>query len=173
MIVYRKKVLQIGAPHERRHPLENGGLKITTFVPLQFKRRGVRKVVVAPPNVEDPVTDRSQSPSVRPSYDTTLLRALGRGIYWQHLLDTGLVRDTAEIAEREGLHKTFVSDHLRLAILAPALVESALQGELPRNVTLLALMRAGMLTSWQGQRRRLDSLRSSGIDAGTLRLDFE
>ncbi|MBK7660233.1 MAG: hypothetical protein IPJ28_14360 [Betaproteobacteria bacterium] len=155
MIVYRKKVLQIGAPHERRHPLENGGLKITTFVPLQFKRRGVRKVVVAPANVEDPVTDRSQSPSLPPSHDSTLLRALGRGIYWQHLLDTGVVADTADIAKREGLHKTFVSDHLRLAILAPALVESALRGELPRNVTRLDLMRDGIPACWLIQRRRL------------------
>lgn len=155
MIVYRKKVLQVGAPHERRHPLENGGLKITTFVPLQFKRRGVRKVVVAPANVEDPVTDRSQSPSLPPSYDTTLLRALGRGLYWQHLLDTGAVAGTAEIAQREGLHKTFVSDHLRLAILAPDLVRSALRGELPRNVTRLDLMRDGIPACWLIQRRRL------------------
>jgi hypothetical protein len=155
MIVYRKKVLQIGAPHERRHPLENGGLKITTFVPLQFKRRGVRKVVVAPGNVEDPVTDRSQSPSLPPSHDSTLLRALGRGIYWQHLLDTGVVADTAEIAQREGLHKTFVSDHLRLAILGPALVESALRGALPRNVTLLGLFRDGVPKCWEAQHEQL------------------
>ena len=155
MIVYRKKVLQIGAPHERRHPLENGGLKITTFVPLQFKRRGVRKVVVAPANVENPVTDRSRSPSLPTSYDTTLLRALGRGIYWQHLLDTGVVGDTGEIAEREGLHKTFVSDHLRLAILAPALVECALRGELPRNVTLLGLFRDGVPMCWVTQHKQL------------------
>jgi hypothetical protein len=155
MIVYRKKVLQIGAPHERRHPLENGGLKITTFVPLQFKRRGVRKVVVAPANVEDPVTDRSRSPSLPPSHDSTLLRALGRGIYWQHLLDTGVVRDTAEIAEREKLHKTFVSDHLRLAILAPDLVESVLRGELPRNVTLLGLFRDGVPMCWATQHKQV------------------
>jgi hypothetical protein len=155
VIVYRKKVLQIGAPHERCHPLEGGGLKITTFVPLQFKRRGVRKVVVAPADVGDPVTDRNQSPSLPPSYDTTLLRALGRGIYWQHLLDTGEVADTAEIAAREGLHKSFVSDHLRLAILAPGLVETALRGKLPRNVTLLALMRDGIPSCWLIQRGRL------------------
>jgi hypothetical protein len=156
MIVYRKKVLQIGAPHERRHPLENGGLKITTFVPLQFKRRGVRKVVVAPANVEDPVTDRSRSPSLPPSHDSTLLRALGRGIYWQHLLDTGVVADTADIAKREGLHKTFVSDHLRLAILAPDLLERALRGELPRNVTLLGLRRDTLSISWVGQRMKIN-----------------
>ena len=155
MIVYRKKVLQTGAPHERHHPLENGGLKITTFVPLQFKRRGVRKVVVAPANVDNPVTDRSQSPSLPPSHDSTLLRALGRGIYWKHLLETGVVRDTAEIAEREKLHKTFVSDHLRLAILAPALVERALRGGLPRNVTLLGLLRNGIAVSWMTQRANM------------------
>jgi len=31
-----------------RHPLQDGGLKITTFVPLQFKKRGIQKVVVGP-----------------------------------------------------------------------------------------------------------------------------
>ncbi|CAK0765421.1 hypothetical protein CCP4SC76_4350002 [Gammaproteobacteria bacterium] len=42
-----KSIVQNGNPYVRRHPLEDGGFKITTHVPLQFKR-GVKKVVVGP-----------------------------------------------------------------------------------------------------------------------------
>ena len=49
-----KKLLPAGEPHERRHPLEEGGVRITTFVPLQFRKRGIKKVVVAPVGIEDP-----------------------------------------------------------------------------------------------------------------------
>ena len=66
-----------------------------------------------------------------------------------------MVGNTAEIAEREGLHKTFVSAHLRLALLAPALVECALRGEWPRNVTLLVLFRDGVLLCLAAQHKQL------------------
>lgn len=66
-----------------------------------------------------------------------------------------MATDAAEIAEREGLHKTFVNDHLRLAILAPELVDAALRGTLPRTVTLLGLLRDGIPTCWQEQRKRI------------------
>ena len=43
-----KKLVPTGQPYARRHALPDGGTKITTFVPLQFKKRGLRKVVVGP-----------------------------------------------------------------------------------------------------------------------------
>ena len=39
-----KKLVGDGKPHERRHPLEGGGVRITTFVPFHFKKRGIKKV---------------------------------------------------------------------------------------------------------------------------------
>ncbi|QTQ33256.1 Uncharacterized protein pbN1_32700 [Aromatoleum bremense] len=57
-----------------------------------------------------------------------------------HLLDTGVVADEGEFAEREGLHNTFVSDYLRLTILAPDFVNAAPPG------TLLDLLRDGIPT---------------------------
>lgn len=151
----RKKVVPTGQPFDRRHPLETGEVRITTFVPLQFKRRGIKKVVVGPAGVDEPVKISDPSPAISPNQDPTLLRGLGRGFYWQHLLDTGAVADAAEIAEREGLHKTLVNDHLRFAILAPDLVDAALQGTLPRTVTLLSLLRDGISICWQAQRTRI------------------
>ena len=36
-----KTLVGDGKPHERRHPLEGGGVRITTFVPFHFKKRGM------------------------------------------------------------------------------------------------------------------------------------
>ncbi len=147
-----KKLLPTGKPHERRHPLEDGGMKITTFVPLQFKKRGIKKVVVGPVGVDDPVLVRAAVAVITPSQDPTLPKALGRGYYWQHLLETGAAGDAAEIAEREGLHRVTVSDGLRFALLAPGIVQAALDGTLPRTMSLEVLQRRMMPLDWEGQR---------------------
>lgn len=153
-----KKLILAGRPHERRHPLENGGVKITTFVPLQFKKRGIKKVVVGPQGVDDPVTVNSLTPAITPTLDPCLLKALGRGCFWQHLLDTGAVADTAEIAEREGLHRVTINDGLRLALMAPDIVQAAFDGKLPRTVSLETLQRATIPLDWGKQRELIAAL---------------
>ena len=97
-----KKLIPTGPPHERRHPLQDGGVKITTFVPLQFKKRGLKKVVVGPEGVANPVSVNASAPAITPNQDTFLLKTLGRCYYWQHLLDSGVVANTVEIAAQEG-----------------------------------------------------------------------
>ncbi len=76
----RKKLIPTGQPHERQHPLDAGGVKITTFIPLQFKKRGYKKVVVGPEGIDDPVVINAPEPAISPSQDPTLLMALGRGV---------------------------------------------------------------------------------------------
>ena len=146
-----KMLILNGRPHERRHPLDGGGVKITTFVPLRFKKRGIKKVVVGPEGVDHPVGGNS-SPVTAPSQDTVLLKALGRGHFWQHLLDTGVVSDTAEIAEREGIHRSTVNEVLRLALLSPDIDQAAFEGQLPRTVSLEGLLRTGFPLDWNRQR---------------------
>jgi hypothetical protein len=85
----RKKLIPTDQPHERRHPLDAGLVKITTFVPLHFKKRGYKKVVVRLVGVDDPVVVNVSAAATTPSQDLKLLNALGRACYWQHLLDTG------------------------------------------------------------------------------------
>lgn len=148
-----------GSPHQRRHPLQEGGARITTFVPLVFKRRGLRRVVVSPDGIADPVTVTHTDTAIAACHDPALLKALGRGHYWQHLLDTGAVADTAEIAAREGLHKVTVNDAVRFALLAPDIVQAALDGRLPRSLTLEALQRESVALDWVRQRRWVESSR--------------
>jgi hypothetical protein len=153
-----KKLLPTGQPHERRHPLEDGGMKFTTFVPLQFKKRGIKKVVVGPVGVDDPVVVNVAAFVITPSQDPTLLKTLARGYYWQHLLDTGTAGVAAEIAEREGLHRVTVSDALRFALLAPGIVQAALDGTLPRTMTLEMLQRRTVPLDWAGQRGMVEGI---------------
>jgi hypothetical protein len=150
-----KKLIPCGTPHARRHPLEDGGVQVTAFVPLRFRKRGIQKVVVAPAGVSDPITVETIDAAIPPCPDPTLLRALARGFYWQDLLDRGVVEDAAEISEREGLHRVTVNFGLRLALLAPELVTGALQGNLPRTVTLEGLQRIAMPAEWEKQREIL------------------
>ncbi len=152
-----KKLIGDGAPHERRHPLESGGVRITTFVPFHFKKRGIKKVIVAPDGVRKPVVVTA-SPVLAPEQDQPLLKAIGRGIYWQQLLDTGVVATTMGIAEREGIHRATINEMLRLALLAPDIVQAAYNGMLPRAVSLEAILRAKVPFDWDEQRRLIASL---------------
>lgn len=154
----QKKLITTGLPHERRHALQHGEVKITTFVPLQFRKRGVKKVVVGPVGVADPVSVNSTVPVIAPNHDTFLLKALGRCYYWQHLLDTRAVPNTKVIAEREGLNKITVNETLRLISLAPDLAEAALHGTLPRTVSRRFFLRAAPPLDWDMQREIVDGL---------------
>lgn len=152
-----KKLVGDGQPHERRHPLEGGGVRITTFVPFHFKKRGIKKVIVAPEGVTQPIAI-TDTPVLTPEQDRPLLKALGRGIYWQQLIDSGTVASGTEIAERECIHRSTVNDLLRLALLAPDIVQAAYEGRLPRAVSLEALLRAKVPLDWNEQRRLIASL---------------
>ena len=152
-----KKLVGDGKPHERRHPLEGGGVRITTFVPFHFKKRGIKKVIVAPEGVSQPIAV-TDTPVLTPEQDRPLLKALGRGIFWQQLIDNGTVASGTEIAERECIHRSTVNDLLRLALLAPDIVQAAYEGRLPRAVSLEAILRAKVPLDWNEQRRLIASL---------------
>jgi hypothetical protein len=149
------KLMSVGPPHERRHPLENGGVKITTFVPIQFKKRGIKKVVVVPDGGTNSVSPHGSAPAITPTQDTPLLKALGRCYYWQHLLDSGAVVDIGEIATREGLAKITVGETMRLASLAPDIAEAILRGTAPRTVSRQMLVRVTLPLDWQKQREMI------------------
>ena len=151
-----KKLVGDGKPHERRHPLEGGGVRITTFVPFHFKKRGIKKVIVAPEGVSQPIAV-TDTPVLTPEQDRPLLKALGRGIYWQQLIDNGTVASGTEIAERECIHRSTVNDLLRLALLAPDIIQAAYEGRLPRAVSLEAILRAKVPLDWNEQRRLIES----------------
>jgi hypothetical protein len=84
------------------------------------------------------------------------LASIGRALYWQSLLDSGTVENFAELAKREGLTKPSISHVLRLALLAPEIVERCLAGQQPRTLTQRWLKRHRLPNDWQGQRELVD-----------------
>ena len=123
--------------------LDGGTLVVR--VPMRLRRRGGRKRILA--------ADGSElAPPARPKADATLVKALARAWRWQKLLDAGVHASVTEIAAAEGISKSYVSRILRLALLAPDLVEAILAGGDLRGLDLARLERP-LPASWDEQRK--------------------
>ena len=94
---------------------------ITVRIPMTWKRHGGRKVIIAPDGSD------AWAPA-RPRPDETLIRALARAHRWKRLLEDGSYRSAGELAEAEGVTRSFVNRLLRLTLLAPDIVEAILDG---------------------------------------------
>src|SRR5512132_3506221 len=70
--------------------------------------------------------------------DETLIRALARAHRWQRLFEKGTYRSVAEIADAEGVTRSFVNRMMRLTLLAPDIVEAILEGRRPKGLLLEA-----------------------------------
>ena len=109
---------------------------LTVHIPLTVRRRGGRKVVIAPDGTEAPAV------GVTARIDSTLVKALARAFRWRRMLEGGLVSTVGEIAVREKINKSYVSRVLRLTLLGPEIVEAILEGRQPEGVRLPVLMRS-------------------------------
>ena len=121
------------------------GDTITVTIPMTWKRRGGRKVIIAPDGGD------AWAPA-KPRPDETLIRALARAHRWKRMLEEGRYRSAAEIAEAEGVTRSFVNRLLRLTLLAPDIQEAILDGRQPKGMQLEELTRA-MPRAWEEQRQ--------------------
>src|SRR4051794_24767964 len=118
---------------------------VTVRVPMTFRKRGGRKLILAPGGA-------AWAPPPRASVDSTLVKALARAFRWRKILESGGVATVTEIAERERINPSYVSRVLRLTLLAPEIVEMILNGKHAREVTLPTLMK-GFPVEWAQQRQ--------------------
>ena len=105
---------------------------VTIKVPFAVRKRGGRKLVLAP--------DGAPVPPAAPHIDTTLVKAIARAFRWQRMLDTGKYATIREIARAERINPSYVSRVLRLTLLAPATVEAILDGRASAAPTLAEAM---------------------------------
>ena len=101
---------------------------------IEFQRRGGRKRIVAPDGSEI-------VPPTKPQPDGTLVKALARAWRWQRMLDEGVYASVSEIGDAENISKSYVSRILRLALLAPDIVEAILAGKTDQALMLEQLER--------------------------------
>jgi hypothetical protein len=119
------------------------GSTMVVRIPMRFQRRGGRKRIVAPDGSEI-------APTLNPQPDGTLVKALARAWRWQKLLDDGVYTSVTEISEAENIGKSYVSRILRLALLAPDIVEAILGGRAHHALMLESLERP-LPASWEEQ----------------------
>jgi hypothetical protein len=67
-------------------------------------------------------------PISKPQPDVTLVKALARAWRWQRMLDDGVYASVSEIGDAENISKSYGSRILRLAPVAPYVVEAILEG---------------------------------------------
>ena len=121
------------------------GETITVHIPLTFRKRGGRKLVVTPDGA-------AWAP--RPRVDNAMVKALARAFRWRGMLDTGEYATLDDLANTKGVAPSYVSRVLRLTLLAPEIVEANLDGRQPATFTLARAMEP-FPVEWQGQAGKL------------------
>jgi hypothetical protein len=126
---------------------ESGTLVVR--IPMRIGKQRGRKRILAPDGSE-------LTPPTNPQPDGVLVKALARAWRWQKLLDKGVHGSVTEIAEAEKISKSYVSRILRLALLAPDIIEAIIGGWADQRLMLERLERP-LPANWQRQRTLLDA----------------
>ena len=100
---------------------------LRVHIPLTLRNRGGRPRILPPKEIEVAM-DRGQ--------DARLLRAIGRAWDWRRRLERGDVNTIADLARAEGISDRYVSRVIRLAWLAPSVLERLV---LRREPTVLSI----------------------------------
>ena len=120
---------------------------ISIDIPMTFKKRGGRKVIVLP--------DGSHGhPEPAATIDNTMVKAIARAFRWQKMLENGTYACLDDIARSEKIGASFVSRYHRLVLLAPDIVEAILDGRQPAQLTVKDLLQA-FPPDWTLQRKQL------------------
>ena len=120
---------------------------ITVHVPLNIRRRGGRKVVIAP---DGSVLPQAQPSLVPPTADPVLVKALARAFRWKRMLDDGRYGSVRELADGEGVKPSYAAGTLRLTLLAPGIVEAIMDGRQADGMSLDRLLKS-FPTHWPEQ----------------------
>jgi hypothetical protein len=126
---------------------------VTVRVPIAIRRRGGRKLVLAPDGA-----DVTAAPVAR-HVDNAMVKAIARAFRWREMLEDGTHATIAEIAGAEKINESYVGRVLRLTLLAPDIVEAIVDGRQPADVTLAVLIKP-FAVEWTEQ-RRMNSCRQS------------
>jgi hypothetical protein len=86
--------------------------------------------------------------------------ALARAFRWQKMIESGEAQSNCDVARKLKLDQSYVARTIRLASLAPDIVEAILRGEEPSGLSLRT-MRGEIPLDWEEQRACLVSTNMS------------
>ena len=129
--------------------VRHDGDAIVIDIPMALRHRGGRKEIVLPPGVA-PVAENAageESP-------TALALALARAFRWQEMIESGQAESNSDLARKLKLDQSYIARTIRLACLAPDLVEAIIDSQEPDGLSLRSLRR-DLPLAWDEQRRML------------------
>lgn len=121
------------------------GRTVTVRVPISIRRRGGRKLVLAPSGMN--VT----AAPARRHIDGAMVKAIARAFRWREMLENGEYATIREIANAEKINESYVGRVLRMTLLAPEVVEAILGGRQSAHLQLETLMKR-FPVDWTEQR---------------------
>lgn len=121
------------------------GQTVTVRVPISIRRRGGRKLVLAPSGMN--VT----AAPARRHIDGAMVKAIARAFRWREMLENGEYATIREIANAEKINESYVGRVLRMTLLAPEVVEAILGGRQSAHLQLETLMKR-FPVDWTEQR---------------------
>jgi hypothetical protein len=124
------------------------GRTVTVRVTMSIRRRGGRKLVLAPDG-----SNLTAASACRP-IDNAMVKALARAFRWREMLENDEYATIAEIAAAKKINESYVARVLRLTLLAPDIVEAILDGWHSPQITIAVLMKP-LPVGWRDQRATL------------------
>jgi hypothetical protein len=121
---------------------------VTVQVPITIRKRGGRKLVLAPGGAE------IRAGSVSRHVDSAFVKAIARAFRWRDMLESDEYATVREIARAEKINESYVGRVLRLTLLAPDIVERVLAGSQPPTMQLDNVMQR-FSVDWRSQREEL------------------
>jgi site-specific DNA recombinase len=122
-------------------------ITITRHFPMQLKRRGIEMRLVI------------KGATTPANIDPILIKTIARAHAWFEELVSGGVKNMSTLAQREGVTDRYIAQHLDLAFLAPAIIETIIAGKQPVDLTVDRLIKQlDLPMEWKAQARLLASL---------------
>lgn len=122
---------------------------MTVFIPLTIRKRNGRPKIMPPADMA-PETG---------GVDPHILKAIAKAWSWRRKLESGAATTIQDIADAEGISDRYIGRMLRLAYLAPAVLEKLLIQRVPPAVSIKDMTTAAELP-WAEQEAIVHGSRS-------------
>jgi len=121
---------------------ENIDDEFTLSIPTKLKRCGNEtKLIIADEYVSDS----------NPTTTLAIQNALKKALIWNQALTTGEVSNMAQLAKQENVTQRYIAHLIKLAFLAPDIMEAIMKGNIPPRLALDRLKK-GIPLDWKEQR---------------------
>ena len=112
-------------------------------IPVSLKRCGIETKLILP---------SSEQPTAHPITIRALQDAVRKALLWNHALLTGQVASTKALAKQEHVTPPYIGHLVKLAFLAPDIIEAIMRGDVPVALSL-GRLKKGFPLDWDAQRK--------------------